>query len=95
MTDDDAKDLSIHRSIERLISVYMMRGWTREKVIAEMCSGNDVFLHGYEAICEQQKITRAELNERISAFIEAEREEQAERAARAIAEACRAEEGVL
>lgn len=84
---DDAFDLGIHFDIERLIQVFIWsRNMTRSRVIAEMCSGNELFFHGYEAICVKYNITRAELNDRISAFIEAEKEEEAERLIRAVCE---------
>lgn len=85
---DDAFDFALHQDIEALIRVYCMRGMTRSEVIAELFSGNEMFAHGFNAICENRNIDRAELNVRVTAFIESEREEEAERIHRAIAEAC-------
>jgi len=89
MTDNDERDLQIHNRIDGMISIFMsMRAMTRSEVIAELCNGERKFDHGLNAIAEMFSITRHEVNERVSAFIEAEKEEQAERA---IAEALQAE----
>lgn len=83
MTPDDRKDLDIHFDIERLVQVFAgHRKLSRARVFDELCNGDGKFEHGLTAICELRNITREELNERISAFIEAEKEEQAERAIR-------------
>lgn len=78
---DDATDLDIHNRIDLMISVFMsMRAMTRAQVIDDLCSGDGKFDHGLNAIAEMFSITRHEVNERVSAFIEAEKEEAYERA---------------
>lgn len=81
MRDDDARDIHIHRRIDGMIRVFMdLRYMTRRQVIDELCSGDGKFDHGLNAIAEMFSISRHEVNERVSAFIEAEKEEEAERA---------------
>lgn len=81
MTENDALDLAITARIDTMISVFMsMRAMTRAEVIAELCNGDGMFDHGLNAIAEMFSISRHEINERVSAFIEAEKEEEAERA---------------
>ena len=85
MTDNDERDLHIHRRIDNMISVFMAhRAMTRSEVIAELGNGAGKFDHGLNAIAEMFSISRHEVNERVSAFIEAEKEEEAERLARLI-----------
>jgi len=85
MTDNDERDLQIHRRIDNMISLFMaMRAMTRADVIAELCNGEKKFDHGLNAIAEMFNLTRHEVNERVSAFIAAEKEEEAERLARLI-----------
>lgn len=85
MTDNDERDLQIHNRIDGMISIFMsMRAMTRAKVIDELCNGDNKFDHGLNAIAEMFSITRHEVNERVSAFIEAEKEEEAERIAKLI-----------
>lgn len=80
--DPDERDIQIHRRIEGMIRVFMdLRFMSRAKVIEELCNGDGKFDHGLNAIAELFSITRHEVNERVSAFIEAEKEEQAYRAA--------------
>lgn len=76
---DDAADLQIHFDIERMVQVFTRRGLSRAQVFDELTNGDGKFEHGLTAICELRSITRAELNERVSAFIEVEKEEEAER----------------
>ncbi len=84
MTDDE-RDIQIHRRIDNMIQVFMsMRAMSRADVIAELCNGEKKFDHGLNAIAEMFSITRHEVNERVSAFIEAEKEEEAERIAKLI-----------
>lgn len=93
MGDNDERDLQIHRRIENMIGIFMAhRGLTRAEVIAELTNGEKRFDHGLNAIAEMFSITRHEINERVSAFIEAEKEEEAERMARIIAAACSRED---
>jgi len=93
MTDNDELDLQIHNRIETMIQVFMsMRSMSRSEVIAELCNGDNKFEHGIIAIAEMFNLPRHEINERISAFIEAEKEEEAERLARLIAAACSRED---
>lgn len=93
MTDNDEIDLAIHRRIETMIQVFMsMRSMSRSEVIAELCNGDNKFEHGIIAIAEMFNLSRHEINERVSAFIEAEKEEEAERIARLIAAACSRED---
>ena len=83
MTNDDERDLQIHYRIDNMIAIFMAhRAMTRAEVIAELCNGDGMFDHGLNAIAEMFSISRHEVNERVSAFIEAEKEEQAERAIR-------------
>lgn len=83
MTLDDAKDIAIHQRIDGMISIFMsMRAMTRAEVFDQLCNGDGMFDHGLNAIAEMFSISRHEVNERVSAFIEAEKEEQAERAIR-------------
>ena len=93
MTDNDERDLQIHRRIDNMIAIFMAhRAMTRADVIAELCNGDNKFEHGLTAIAELFSITRHEVNERVSAFIEAEKEEEAERIARIIEQACSRED---
>ena len=93
MTDNDELDLQIHRRIEEMIRIFSShRGLTRAKVIDELCNGDNKFEHGLNAIAELFSITRHEVNERVSAFIEAEKEEEAERIAKLIADVCSRED---
>ena len=88
MTDNDERDLQIHIRIDNMISIFMAhRAMTRAEVIDELCNGDQKFDHGITAIAEMFNLTRLEINERVSAFIEAEKEEEAERIARAIEDA--------
>lgn len=88
MTEDDARDLQIHNRIEEMIRIFgAHRGLARQRVIDELCNGDGKFDHGLAAIAEMFSISRHEVNERVSAFIEAEKEEKAERAFRAACEA--------
>lgn len=81
MIDDDARDIAIHRRIEEMIRIFSAhRGIPRSTVIAELCNGEGKFDHGLNAIAEMFSLPRHEINERVSAFIEAEKEEEAERA---------------
>lgn len=81
MTTDDARDSAIHWRIEDMIRVFTEhRAMTRAEVFDALCNGEGMFEHGLQAICEMHSLPRAELNERVSAFIEAEKEEEAERA---------------
>ena len=83
MTEDDALDLAITARIDDMIRVFSShRGISRAKVIEELCNGDRKFDHGITAIAEIFSLSRHEINERVSAFIEAEKEEQAERAIR-------------
>lgn len=85
MTDNDETDLQIHRRIEEMIRIFSShRSITRAEVISELCNGDRKFDHGITAIAEMFNLSRHEINERISAFIEAEKEEEAERLARLI-----------
>lgn len=85
MTDNDERDLQIHRRIDNMIAIFMAhRAMTRSEVIAELCNGDGMFDHGLNAIAELFSITRHEINTRVSAFIEAEKEEEAERIAKLI-----------
>ena len=85
MTDNDELDLQIHRRIEEMIRIFSShRGISRAKVIDELTNGDNKFAHGLQSIAEMFSITRHEVNERVSAFIEAEKEEEAERLARLI-----------
>lgn len=85
MTDNDEFDLQIHRRIEEMIRIFSShRGITRAKVIDELTNGDNKFAHGLQSIAEMFRISRHEVNERVSAFIEAEKEEEAERMARLI-----------
>lgn len=86
MSLDDEADLAVHRGIELLVQTHMMQGEPRSSVIERLERGE--LAHGYDAICEKNSITHDELATRVSAFIEAEKEEEAERA---IAAALRAE----
>ena len=80
MTDDE-RDIQIHRRIEEMIRIFSShRVISRSRVIDELCNGEGKFDHGLNAIAEMFSISRHEVNERVSAFIEAEKEEQAERA---------------
>lgn len=93
MTENDALDLSITARIDNMIQVFMsFRAMTRAEVIAELCNGDGMFDHGLNAIAEMFSLPRHEINERVSAFIEAEKEEEAERIARAIEQACERED---
>jgi len=93
MTDNDERDLQIHRRTEEMIRVFSShRGFSRSRVIEELCNGDNKFEHGLNAIAEMFSISRHEVNERVSAFIEAEKEEEAERISRLIAEACSRED---
>lgn len=93
MTDNDERDLQIHRRIDNMIEVFCrMRTMTRADVIAELCNGDNKFEHGLNAIAQLFSITRHEVNERVSAFIEAEKEEEAERLSRLIDEVCSRED---
>lgn len=93
MTDNDELDLQIHRRIDNMIEVFCrMRTMTRSDVIAELCNGDNKFEHGIIAIAEMFNLSRHEINTRISAFIEAEKEEEAERISRMIADACSRED---
>ena len=88
MTDNDEFDLQIHRRIEEMIRIFSShRGISRAKVIDELTNGDNKFAHGLQSIAEMFSITRHEVNERVSAFIEAEKEEEAERLARLISDA--------
>ena len=88
MTDNDEFDLHIHRRIEEMIRIFSShRGISRSKVIDELTNGDNKFAHGLQSIAEMFSITRHEVNERVSAFIEAEKEEEAERLARLISDA--------
>lgn len=90
--DDDARDLAIHNRIEVMIGVFVdLRAMTRAQVFEQFCNGDGMFDHGLQAICEMHNLTRSEINERVSAFIEAEKEEEAERHARLIRSACELE----
>lgn len=92
MTDDE-RDIQIHWRIEDMIRVFSThRGISRAKVIDELCNGDNKFEHGLNAIAELFSITRHEVNERVSAFIEAEKEEEAERIAKLIEQACSRED---
>ncbi len=83
MTPDDAKDIQIHRRIEEMIRIFSThRGISRSTVIEELTNGDNKFAHGLQAIAEMFSISRHEVNERVSAFIDLEKEEQAERAIR-------------
>ena len=93
MTDNDERDLQIHRRIEEMIRIFSShRGISRAKVIDELTNGDQKFEHGIIAIAEMFNLSRHEINERVSAFIEAEKEEEAERMARLIAAACSRED---
>jgi len=93
MTDNDELDLQIHNRIETMIQVFMsMRAMTRSQVIDELTNGDQKFEHGIIAIAEMFNLPRHEINERISAFIEAEKEEEAERLSRAIEKALNRED---
>ena len=88
MTDNDERDIQIHRRIEEMIRVFSShRGFSRARVIEELCNGDNKFEHGLNAIAEMFSISRHEVNERVSAFIEAEKEEEAERISRLIEKA--------
>ena len=89
---DDAFDLAVHGEIEKMIKLQIEemirvfryhRGFTRAKVIEELCNGDGKFDHGLCAIAEMFSLSRHDVNERVSAFIEAEKEEEFERAVRA------------
>lgn len=83
MTDDDERDLKIHRRIEEMIRVFAShRGYSRSRVIDELCNGEGKFNHGLNAIAEMFSLSRSEINDRVSAFIEAEKEEEAARVIR-------------
>jgi len=83
MTQDDAQDIAIHFRIEDMIRVFMShRAMTRSEVFEQLCNGDGMFEHGLNAIAELFTLSRHEINERVTAFIEAEKEEQAERAIR-------------
>jgi len=85
MTDNDELDIQIHRRIEEMIRIFSShRGISRARVIDELTNGDNKFEHGLNAIAELFSITRHEVNERVSAFIEAEKEEEAERISRLI-----------
>lgn len=80
---DDAIDFEITAQIDNMVNVFMsLRAMTRAQVIDELTNGDNKFAHGLNAIAEMFSISRYEVNERVSAFIEAEKEEQAERAIR-------------
>ena len=83
MTDDDERDIQIHRRIEEMIRIFSShRGISRAKVIDELTNGDNKFAHGLQAIAEMFNLTRQEINDRVTAFIDLEKEEQAERAIR-------------
>lgn len=85
LTTTEALDIAIGR----MIYVFTHhRRISRVDLFAELCSGAERFQHGLKAIADCLCIPRFIVNERVSAFIEAEKEEQAERA---IAEALQAE----
>lgn len=80
---DDATDFAVTARIDDMIRLLStQRGISRATVIDELCNGDNKFEHGLNAIAEMFSITRHEVNTRVSAFIEAEKEEQAERAIR-------------
>lgn len=84
MTDDE-RDIQIHWRIEDMIRVFSThRGISRATVIDELTNGDNKFAHGLQAIAEMFSLSRHEINERVSAFIEAEKEEEAERIAKLI-----------
>lgn len=105
MTDDDARDLRIHARIENAIR-FLAHGrykLARPDAIGALIAcanqaGNAHIEHMIEAILEGQGITREDLALRLTAVVELDREEEAERAARIVARALAHElegEGVL
>lgn len=82
---DDAVDFAITARIDGMVKIFMsFRAMTRSEVIAELCNGDGMFDHGLNAIAEMFSLSRHEINTRVSAFIEAEKEEEAERISRLI-----------
>lgn len=80
---DDARDLAIHQRIEGMIDLFMgLRAMTRSEVFEQLCNGSGMFDHGLNAIAEMFSASRHEVNERVTAFIEAEKEELISRAIR-------------
>ena len=72
-------------SIARMIYVFTHhRQISRGDLFAELCEGAERFQHGLRAIADALCIPRYVVNERVSAFIEAEKEEEAERIAKLI-----------
>ena len=101
-TDDDARDLLIHVRIEAAVRslAWPAHKLSRPDALGALLAcangaGNQNIEHMIQAIIEGQGITREDLGERLSAVIELDREEEAERAARLIDHALELEgEGV-
>ena len=90
LSTTEALDLAIGRMIYAFTG---HRGISRGDLYAELCSGAERFQHGLKAIADCLHIPRFIVNERVSAFIEAEKEEEeAQRIARAIEQTCRRED---
>lgn len=81
LSTTEALDIAITRMIHVFTS---HRRISREHLFAELCSGAERFQHGLKAIADALFIPRYVVNERVSQFIEAEKEEEAERISRLI-----------
>lgn len=89
LSTTEALDIAIGRMVHVLTC---HRGITRTDLFAELCSGAERFQHGLKAVADCLSIPRFIVNERVSQIIEAEKEEEAERIARIIQDACSRED---